>query len=263
MLKTEEVSRTTLIIGMKYDKGIVLIGDTKIVKLGSKDYHENKITAPLTGNRVAFGSAGVTDLSKEFNRKISQLVTQRVTEYRHLNMKALNGTGINIDDIIQGKTKEQLTFNYSDDSFLDDCAFLTKNIADTARHLSSNPLEVIVVVNVIKPLLFQIDCNGFKREAKYVSIGSGTDHTLKFLEKNYKEDITLKKAILLGTLLIRYVQDLEINLYVGIEKNNLPQIFKIEGDYFGDYNLDEKDKEEILKNVEKRIRDIKNSIIIF
>lgn len=90
----------TLIIGMKYDKGLVLIGDTKIVKDGSKDQHENKITAPLTGNRVAVGAAGFTDLSKEFNRKIGQLVNQRLTEYKHLNMKDLNGTGISMDDII-------------------------------------------------------------------------------------------------------------------------------------------------------------------
>lgn len=64
IIDTKTHNRMTLIIGLKYKEGVVLIGDTKILD-GSDYYHDNKISNPLEGAKIAVGSAGFTQLSKE------------------------------------------------------------------------------------------------------------------------------------------------------------------------------------------------------
>lgn len=261
----------TLIIGMKYKEGIVLIGDTKISGR-SEAFHENKIVTPVPNIQVAVGSAGFTQLAKEFSTKIQVRVTERLAEYRIKNMRDLFGTGIDIAEIESGKRKDvTLPYLYKGVDFLDDCATLTKKLSDTGKVYNKNPLESLVALFLppgtdnpeIDFMLYQIDCNGFKVEVPFSSIGSGTDHIGDYLEKNYRKDISLSDAILLGTFLIKFVEVLEFDGTVGLEKGKLPQVFLMHKTYFGDYEVPKPEKDKILKEIETRLTKIRDSMHFF
>ena len=261
----------TLIIGMKYKEGIILIGDT-MVSGGSETTHDNKIVAPVQGINVAVGSAGFTQLAKEFNQKITIRVQERLSEYRLANIRDLMGTGIDITEIESGKVGGiVLPWLYKGVNFLDDCASLTKQLAETSKVYLENPLESLVALylqsQIPNPetdfMLYQIDCNGFKVDVPYTSIGSGTDHIGDYLKRNYYKDITLNEAILLGTFLIKYVEILGFDKGVGLETGKLPQIFLIKQDYFDNYLPNDDDKDLILREVKKRIDRIRSSMLLF
>ena len=261
----------TLIIGMIYKEGLILIGDTKISG-GADEAYDNKIVAPVAGLNVAVGSAGFTQLAKDFNLKIYHLVQQRLAEYRLANIRDLSGTGTSINDIESGKMKGIiLPWTYKGFNFLDDCATLTKQLAETGKIYIDNPIESLVAMflpsspEILESdfTLYQIDCNGFRVEVPYASIGSGTDHIGDYLRRNYYKDISLKEAILLGTFLIKYVEILEFDKNVGLEKGKLPQIFLIKKDYFKNYEPNITEKSEILDEVKKRIGKIRSSMLLF
>ncbi|MFA6989810.1 MAG: hypothetical protein WC197_07055 [Candidatus Gastranaerophilaceae bacterium] len=253
--------KMTLILGIKYKDGIVLIGDTKITQ-GSSYYYDNKIEAPVSGIKVAVGSAGLTALSKDFNRKVNDLVTQRISEYRFANIKELVGTGVNIEDVESGKINVRLTYIYNENKFLDDCAFLTKQVAELGKLYQQNPIESIVGINVSSPLLYQIDCNGLKMEVPHVAIGSGSDHIGSYLKENYYREITLDESILIGTFLIKYVELLGFDSNVGVEKDELPQIFNLDKDTCENYFPPISKKKEVLKEVNARIKKIRKNMIL-
>lgn len=208
--RKKELKKMTFIIGMKYNEGIVLIGDTKITE-GTNYYYDNKIKSPIPSIHVAVGSAGLTAISKDFNRQIIDLVNQRISEYHSANLKDLAGTGLSIDDIQSGKIERSLTYIYNETKFLDDCARLTKQVAELGKLYIQNPIESIVALNSGEPLLYQIDCNGLKMEVPFCAIGSGADHVGDYLKKNYYSEITLEEAIYLGSFLIKYVGDLNFD----------------------------------------------------
>lgn len=252
----------TLIIGMKYKEGIVLIGDTKIID-GTNYHYENKIEAPVSGINTAVGSAGLTALAKDFNRKINDLVPQRIREYEMANLRELNGSPFKIEDIQSGKIQQPQIFVYNENKFLDDCAFTTNQVADTGRVYSQNPIESIVAINVNAPFLYQIDCRGVKIEVPYTSIGSGTDHIGDYLKRNYREGIELDEAIFLGSFLIKYVEVLGFDKNVGVEKGKLPQIFILTKDKCENYKVDENVKKNLLVEINSRIKRIRNALLLF
>jgi 20S proteasome alpha/beta subunit len=259
------VNRTTLIIGLKIKDGVVLIGDTKITD-GTDFHHEEKIVAPLEGTQFAIGSAGITQLSKEFNAKVKILLEQRVAEYRLMNMKTLYGSGIDIKDIEKGKIKDViLPFNYTYINFLDDCSLLTKSLADNGKVYSSNPIESLVAFFDGQNRLYQIDCNGFKVEVPYSSIGRGTDFIGEYIKENYKSDMSLNEAVLLATFLIKFVEVLKFdkNKSVGLEKGKLPQVFIVSKSDCKVCDFSGEETKKILKEAEKRVKKISKNLSLF
>ena len=245
-------TRMTLIIGMRYKEGIVLIGDTKITG-GSEPIYENKIVDPVPNIPIVVGCAGFTQLAKEFNLKVQNKVNERLNEYRLANMRGLFGTGVDITEIESGARKDvNLPYVYKGIDFLDDCSVLTQQLSNMGKIYDNNPLESLVAMFL--PLgknnleedftLYQIDCNGFKVSVPYSSIGSGTDHIGNYLEKNYHKDITLYDSILLGTFLIKFVEILEFDKQksVGLERGKLPQIFVLNRNEFRDYEVTEEER---------------------
>lgn len=264
-LHKKDYPKMTLIIGIKYKEGVVLIGDTKISE-GTNFYHDKKIVRPIENLHVVVGCAGYTQLAKEFNTKINLLIQQRTSEIRLANIRELNGTNTDILDIESGKIKHIiLPYDYKAINLLDDCATLTNQIASSGKVYSPNPIESLIslLVSDGQTILYQIDCNGFKIEVPYASIGSGTDHIGDYLKKNYYEDITLKESILLGTFLIKYVECLDFDRNVGLEKGKLPQVYLLKKDFVGEYELPIEEKINILNDVKKRIKTIRKSMILF
>jgi len=251
----------TLIIGMKYKDGIVLIGDTKIVE-GNNFHHNNKIEAPLEGIKVAVGSAGLTALSKDFNRKLSDTVAQRLREYEMANLREITNSPISFEDVQNGKKALPQIYVYNENKLLDDCAMLTKTVADTGRQYSQNPIESIVAVNVNTPLLYQIDCNGFKVDVPCVSIGSGTDHLGEYLKKNHDENMTLDEAVFLGTFLIKYVELLKFDNMVGLEDKKMPQVFILSKDFCDTLKFDEESTKQILSMVKSKIGKMRKELVV-
>jgi len=256
----------TFITGMKYNDGVVLIGDTKVLE-GQTSHHTKKIVAPLQGTSVAVGSAGLTQLAKEFNIRINLQVIQRQAEYRLLNIKALKDTGMDIKEVEDGKVKDvALPFNYNYITFLDDCAVLTKQLADVGKVYSPNPIESLVALyNGQESILYKIDCNGFKIESPYTSIGRGADLIGDYLKENYKPNMTLYDAVLLGTFFIKFIEQSKFDVFktVGLEKGKLPQIFVINKSECKEYNFSDQDKKSILKKAEKRVKTIHKEMRIF
>lgn len=94
------VGRTTLIIGMRCPDGIVLVADRKVFDTESaRTTYENKIIAPLN-LPVFVGAAGLTDLFREFNRKIPIVVERRQMMFALENQKVLRSVGLDIKDFL-------------------------------------------------------------------------------------------------------------------------------------------------------------------
>ncbi len=254
----------TLIIGMKYKEGIVLIGDRKVLDDNTGRSHwENKIDAPIAGVRVAVGAAGFTDLSREFNRKIGNMVDDRVNAFRLGNIVALNGTDIDIKEVEEGKrTDILLPHLYRAENFLDDCSLLTEQIAQAGKKYTPNPIEVLVAVNTDKNTLYEINSDGFKKEGDFFAIGSGATYIDKFLQDSYKKDMELGEAIHLAVFLIKFVEVLGLDNAVGIEPNKLPQIFVVNSKGAKEYEVKPiESAQEIINDVANRIDKIKKQII--
>lgn len=250
----------TLIIGIKYFEGIVLIGDTKIVEGVGKFRYDKKIEKPLRNEKLAIASAGLTALAKEFNRKIFDLTNQRFGEYDSLNRRDLAGTGLTVEQIVNRKILRGLTYNYNENKFLDDCTYLTKELCDRVRNQISNPLNTIVAMNGSTPLLYQIDSNGLNMEYSYVAIGSGSVFIMELLKSNFKENMTLLESIKLGTFLIKYVEQLNLDGGVGLEnENSLPQVFVLNKDQCDDYSIETSLRKEILDEINDRLQQIETA----
>jgi len=259
------INEMTLILGMRYDQGLVLIGDTKVMDGKNNFHHENKIVNPVENVNVAVGCAGFTQLAKEFNVKINFQVQTRISQVRLANMRDLNGTGKSIEEIEEGKiTNVTLPYAYKAIDFLDDCALLTAQLAATGKVYDANPMESLVIIGVGDMIeLYQIDCNGFKVQVPYASIGSGTMFIGDFLKKNYRDKMPLYDCILLGTFLIKYVETLEWDSNVGLEAGQLPQIFIISDNICKNYEIPKQDKDKILKEVQDRITNIRKNLLLF
>jgi 20S proteasome alpha/beta subunit len=248
----------TLIIGMKCKDSIVLIGDRKIMDDNAGKHHfVDKIEAPVSGVNVAAGAAGFTDLAREFNRRIVNVVADRINEYRMSNIRSLNGTGVDITDIESKKVTDiVLPAVYRAENFLDDCAVLVAQLAQSAFKLSTNPIEALVAIHTDKGVLYQINCDGFKREGSVFGIGSGFGHIEKYLMNLYKESMSLDEVVKLGVFLIKYVELLELDSKVGTGKKFLPQIFIVNKDGSKEHVLAKADEESISKNVQEKINKI-------
>jgi len=258
--------RMTLIIGMKLKEGIILIGDRKVSTGNEHPFYDDKIEAPLEGIRIAVGAAGLRDLSKEFNRKIINKVASRTPEYELGNVRAFYGTGLDIEkvraDIQAGKVIEDkaIPYIYRAEDFLDDCSLIVRQLAEIGKEVESNPIEALVAVNTNKSSLYKIYMNGYKQEGDRFAIGSGAIHIQSFLNQLELDKLNFGTAINIGVFMIKYVELMELDDGVGVEKDRLPQIFLINNKFAKEYEFkNEEDVKEVLKSTFDRIKKIQNN----
>lgn len=77
----------TLIIGFRCEQGVALVSDTKVIDTESgRAEYKKKILVPINAPSIA-GAAGDSDLFREFNRKIVEVVPIRMRENTIKNMR--------------------------------------------------------------------------------------------------------------------------------------------------------------------------------
>lgn len=260
----------TLIIGMKYKEGIVLIGDRKVTEDPENHHFENKIEAYAKPPfNFLIGGAGIITLYKEFNRKIKNLSKFKMNNVKNTNLKEsisimsvinqLNQIGIPINN---SEFNNNLYF-YTADEFSDDCLNTMKPLLETGRILNPvNPLEILIALYEDKPLLFTlspIGPSGFKNEGNYSAIGSGGPLIIPLLKEKYKENMELGDCVRLSTFLIKYAQKFG-NAAVGIEDGRLPHIFVAEKDKCEEYHPTPVEIERILRETDEKIKKVEEAL---
>jgi len=255
--------KMTLIIGIKLKDSILLVGDRKVSTGNDRPFYADKIEMPFENAKMAVAAAGLQDLSKEFNRKIVNQVNSRNAEFRLLNIKSFNNTGISFNDIKNEKIKDyDPPFVYNAEIFLDDCSAIIRQLSEIAKEIDPNPIEALVAVYTNKFSLYRIINNGFKQEGNCFAIGSGGVHVEEFLSQMDTTKLTIGEAIRFCTFLIKYVELMRLDDGVGIEEGKLPQIILISKDSAKEYEIKNKlDSDFILKNVIQRIKKIQKQFI--
>ena len=267
----------TLVIGINCPEGIALVSDRKLTDIENPEnaIYEDKINL-LPNTQVGFVASGITDLFRQFYRRIGILIDQRQRETRIKNEVELRKVGrtlrdyevqIELPETIQGKEdvkKEkqeakpredyiQPPYIYTGEHFIGDCKALMEEIGAEGSKFASNPLDLLVAFNTGIPSLFHINSQGYERQIdKYIAIGSGSPFVKKFFDRLWKPDGSLDQAILTAVFVIKYVEHLKTDPFVGCrEIDDFPQIivFLKDGRY-GNYGFEE--KEELLKGIKKK-----------
>jgi len=285
--RKRRLDRTTLIIGMKCPEGVALVADRKLFDTESaRETYEKKIIAPLN-LPVFVGAAGLTDLFREFNRKIPIVVQRRQMMFAIENQKILQSVGLDIKDFlvppkepekiqsIEEPTKEPSKeikkeqilgppYIYGGEDFLDDCKKLIKEISKEKKELGyPYPLEVLLGFNAGTPVLFFIDCDGSESQVEtYKAIGSGSPYVRLFFDRLWDTNRPIGESILLACIVIKFVEEMGLDNFVGVGKDNVPQVALILNDgKIGEYKVDKKpflgDSENFNKQLDSFIRNIK------
>lgn len=273
----------TVIIGMKYKDGVVLIADRKQVE-GANFRFGDKIFMPLSSldnspelafsNKIAVGCAGWTDLCQQFNERIKVIAQSRIVEYQGANRRDIISQGIDIDAFESGKIKRDRLFKYNLHTsnvlgFLDDSANVIKLLVEQAKphigQLNQDVLDVIIGGYGDKPLLSIIFYSGLINEIKdYYSTGSGSPFATHFLDVNYRKDMTLKECISLGILAIKYCQEFKLgDGGVGLSDGEMPQIVFVTKDKCEEYKSTDEEAKKILAKADKTIKEIRGSLELY
>lgn len=256
----------TLIIGMKYNEGIVLIGDTKIMDNNpSSDqifHHEKKIEV-IPNHKIALAYAGSIAIGKDFSRKIIDIVPWRVLDCE--DQKKIYETRANApnNDVKSEGSLKQLQPNYIENKIFDECSILVKQLNDQIRFQLPHLQIFTIIASYLpksSPQLYFIDSFGLKMDLQHVAIGSGSVHISNYLKNNYNPNLTINQAILLGTFLIKYIELQGLDAQVGVEKDKLPQILVLNKDFCGEYSPPNEEKKRILTEINKRIKKIKSAV---
>jgi hypothetical protein len=283
----------TLIIGFKCKQGVALVSDTKIVDIesGESDY-ASKILTPLMRTPFIIGAAGLSDLFRQFNRQIPQIVNQRLNEFRINNIEALIRSGLSRDDAIlyhkqietpqlektsqpvaleevtkKPKPQKEITpiaipFVYSYDLLMNDCQQVIRGISEQMRTEVANPLDILIGVKgpYPYPSLHYIDCLGHEHEIdKYYSIGSGNPHVRQFFDRLWNFDKDIFELIGLAFYTIAYVRDIAKDNYVGFREDKPPEAVIV--GYDGSYGrVRFENEQEFFLDLEVQMEIMKKSI---
>lgn len=252
----------TLLIGFKCADGIALVSDTKIIDTESGNISYNsKILTPLQDTPCMVGLAGYMNLFEEFNRKIPDLVKQRIAEIRISNVEELIKTGLTRKEsieyvasrekcmsstlrLIKNDSKNEceinsdaveieLPYHYSEENFIDDCRLLIKQIS-SQNESNEDSLEILIGIrrpNDEKLHLHQIFSDGTEIESDtYLAIGSGYQYaeTLFGQMYDYKKEMSVLITEAFRTILYAVLVGKE-NL-VGYTKDHPPEAVVIHND---------------------------------
>lgn len=267
--------RMTLIIGAVCNEGVVLVGDTKIVDTSKNTVsYTNKILLPLSDKLVAVGASGLTDVFKRFNRRIPIVFDRREKEIRIENEVQLKKVGLSIADFDSPQTqttqatetikqepnpsapkKSHITppYIYTGENFLSDCKRVVREITEEEREFHPNPIDVLLSFNAGGvSSLYQINAYGFESEVdSYTAIGSGSVYVDMFFQKLWKER-TYAKTIPLACFVIKFVENMQLDNFVGVQEGEIPQVVVVphtDTDRYGDLGFS--NREEFLHRAQK------------
>ena len=293
-------NKMTLIMGFKCKDGAILVSDRKVIDLSTnEEKYEIKIHPPVPNVIMYFGAAGYSHLFKQFNRKIPLIVNEKLREYEMLNKQAYTKLGKEYSSIIyeekepkeisSTKNKKEVEvekekvvdteelqpiYVYTNENFIDDCKELICQLCTDKAGSSSGDLDVLLILKTDNEArLHHINYLGEEEEVDFFAIGSGAVHIRPFLKDFYSFDKDMEDLILFAFFCIYYVQNMELDKYVGVNDSPDNRIIfhnaNIEAGH-GKLKINDKDKKikKILEKVKsftelkKSILDIKQSTLI-
>lgn len=233
-------NKMTLIIGARFHGGVVLVSDRKVTEGNGRFSWKYKISVP-EGLPIFFGAAGYSHKAKQFNRKISEIVDSRIREIDIQNLAYFKSLDIDLPkkekkiklkkldtkDLKENKTQKKKNedikpvYIYSTENFLEDSQELIKRLCNY-EGLSRPDIDVLLAVSTDKARLHHLNFTGDEEELDYCAIGSGAEYIDGFLRKHWKEDMSFEEVLKLCFFCIYYVQDLDHDIGVGMEKSKLP-----------------------------------------
>lgn len=284
-------NKMTLAIGVQCKDGVVIVADRKVTDLENpqQNIFENKIELQQ-GSPIAFVASGLTDLYRQFNRKVVVKVGESIRETKIRNQEALKKVGMRLEDFeipsqepetIQGKEdidkkppeKKQeskskiieVPYGYTGEHFIADCKELMREIGKEGFRLNSNPLDLLIGLNAGAPALFHIDSYGHDTQInKYIAIGSGYPHVRIFFDRLWNSNMSVTQSALLASFVIKYVEKLRADPFVGCGDNDeFPQMVILLNDgRYGHYRFGNEHEileryKETIKAFEKVINEIK------
>lgn len=186
----------TYILGARCKDGIVLVGDKRVSRgYGSYEY-EDKIFSDVTN--VVIGASGVVGLFDKFRRKVSSVASL--------------DPNINADDFV-GQA-EKIAYNLN---------------TEYAERTRGRTIDLLVAYGKIRiGQLLYITPRGLGEEVRrYQVIGSGEPYGAYLLKKSWRPDLTMKQVAVLGSLIIKHIEDNQLEEAVGVGKAGDPQIWFI------------------------------------
>lgn len=251
----------TLVIGAKFDYGVVLVADSKVTNSDSpKHAHMKKLKEPYPNSPICFGASGYKSTYDQFNRKILQIAAEhmRETEIRNRGLFQQNNLEYpeieeeleektldkgDIENKKSGNEKKKNTldevYNYTMEDFLEDSQKLIRKLCSGHDGMIRPNLETLTILFDANDgaRLHHLDSDGSEEEVDFYAIGSGASYVNLFLQKFWTEEMNLEEVLKLAYFCIYYVQDLDFDSGVGVKDGILPDHFAITNDRkFGTYN---------------------------
>lgn len=182
----------TYILGARCADGIVLVGDRRITRgAGSIDY-EDKIFSDV--HNVVIGASGVVGLFDKFRRQIQEVASSKPS--------------IGAADFI--KEAERIVYSLNTEYF----------------ERTHGSIDLLVAYGKIKRGQLQyVTRTGLAEEVRrYQVVGSGTPYGTYLLRMLWKENLTMEQVAILGALIVKHIEDNELDEAVGVGKTS-PQIW--------------------------------------
>ncbi len=187
-------SELTFILGARATDGIVLVGDKKITHSYGSPSYEDKIFQDIPN--IVIGAAGVMGVYDKFRTMVQNVVNETPR----------------IAALPFAEETEKLVYNLNQEYF---------------ERVRSKSLEVLVAYGKVKYGQLQYIGSRGVAEAvrKYQAIGSGEPYAEYFLRKLWKSEMSMKDVAVLGTCIIKIIEEAELDESVGIKGK--PQIWYI------------------------------------
>lgn len=247
----------TLIIGFKCTEGVALVSDTKIMDMDTRDSsYDFKILKPLDDTPFIVGAAGYTHLFREFNRKIPDIVSSRLTQFKMTNMQELLKLDFTRDEALEyvnshGKTASKdiksvqelsdtkkneqqlpnfdgipLPHAYTAELFIDDCKSLLRGMSERESE-DYDPIDALIALkkpNTDESSLHHINASGQEEEiTDYYAIGSGKPYVRMFFDRVYDYDLNFADLVPLAYKSIIFASTIAKENSVGYSEEYPPQ----------------------------------------
>ncbi len=281
------LKKMTLVIGFKYKEGVVIISDRKVMDSDNNITWEEKINYKTFRKRnTIFSSAGYSHLFNRFNRKIFNKVEENIKKIDLENYKALKEAGLEdtyksieeetekpkkiksnfgIEEL-KKQIKKQIStivsppYSYTTDNFIDDCRSLVKELCKEQLDDEYKLDVLLALFNGEEPTLHLIDFTGEEEEiTDYRAIGSGAIYIEHLLKRFYKPNRPIEYLIKLGYFCILFVQNLELDNFVGVEEGTLPDNSFISNEG-GLFTYEFNDKPDLLKELNVYVKRFQDDI---
>lgn len=201
----------TFILGARCADGIVLVADRKMTRSHGSSTYEQKIFEEV--DNVVMGSAGVVGLYDKFRRRISEISSKNT--------------------------------KMSPDDFISDCETVVSDLnTKYIERTRGGIIELLVGYGRTRAGHLQyVTHNGVGEEVRqYKIIGSGESYGEYFMRKMFKPDMSMKEVAILGTCVIKIIEENDLDEAVGI-KEHPSQIWFIP-DWVGNVRYEELEEAE-------------------